>query len=271
MSGVDYASIDAVNWSTLVHLATSAKLLEYRRDHAREDTRALRLGTLIHCAVLEPELWATRFIVEPDFGDGRRKEAKEAKAAWRASIDPDAVIVDADEHALVSRCAEAALAHPAVRDLLRGGHAEEVLTWHDEATGIACKGRLDYVAPAYLVDLKSTRAETLEQLAREVAGRLYHGQVAFYLDGAVATRRLHPLSSQVFVVAIQTVEPFDVIPARIQVADLERGRALYRSLLRRYAECRAADWWPGLAPSVVDLPLPAWTPSGEPEQTGDDW
>jgi hypothetical protein len=266
-----YAAIDAVNWSTLVHLATSARLLEWRRDHPRDETRALRVGTLIHCALLEPARWAREFIVEPDFGDGRTKAAKEARAAWRATIDPAAQIVDADEHALAERCASAVRAHPAASRLLSHGRAEEILTWHDEATGIACKACLDFIAPSYFVDLKSTRAETLDELAREIAARLYHGQIAFYLDGAIATRRLHPLSSQAFVLAMQTVEPYDVIPARIQVADLERGRALYRRLLRRYAECRAANWWPGLAPGVVDLPLPEWAPGGDPEPTGDDW
>lgn len=267
----EYAAIDAVNWSTLVHLATSAKLLEYRRDHPREETRALRVGTLIHCALLEPEQLAARYVVQPDFGDLRTKVAKATREEWRSTVPETAEIVDADEHALALRVADAARAHPAVRDLLRGGRAEEVVEWHDDATGLRCKGRLDYIAPRWLCDLKSTRAETLGELAREIAGRLYHGQIAFYLDGAIAARKLDALSSQAFLIALQTVEPFDVIPVRIQVADLERGRALYRSLLRKYAECRAAEWWPGLAPGVVDLSLPEWARGGEPEQNGDDW
>lgn len=267
----DYAQIAAVNWSTLVHIATSPRLLAWRREHAREETRALRVGSAIHCALLEPDAYPKRYVAEPDLGDGRTKAGKEARAAFNATVPPGALVLDADEDALIKRCADAARAHPAVRDLLRAGRSEEVVTWHDEATGLACKGRLDYIAPRYLLDLKSTRAETLGQLAREVAGRMYHGQLAFYRDGAIAARTLSP-AAQVIVIAIQTVEPYDVVPARIQVEDLERGRALYRSLLRRYAECQAANWWPGLAPGVVDLPLPEWAPGGEPEpDEGDEW
>jgi hypothetical protein len=265
-----YEEIDAVNWSTLVHMATSAKLLAWRKDHPREETPALRRGTAIHRALLEPERFVREYVAEPDFGDGRTKAAKEAKAVWSATVAPGAVILDADEHELVVRCAEAARAHPAVRDLLRGGHAEEVLTWHDEM-GIACKGRVDYLTPAYLLDLKSTRAETLPQLAREIAGRLYHGQIAFYLDGAIAAKRVDALASAVYVVAVQTVEPYDVIPARIMPEDIERGRSLYRSLLRRYAECQAAGYWPGLAPQIVDLSLPEWAPGGELEPEQEAW
>lgn len=266
----DYASIDAVNWSSLAPLATSPRMFEWRRDHAREETSPLRLGTAIHCAILEPETWASRYVAKPDFGDLRTKAGKAARDEWLATVAPDVVILDADEHALAERCAASVRAHPAASSLLSHGRAEEIVTWTDAVTGIACKGRLDYLAFNRLVDLKSTRAQTLRDLAREIAGRLYHGQLAFYLDGAMAAGRLSDVS-QVYVVAVQTVEPFDVIPARIMTGDLELGRALYRSLLRKYAACRAADYWPGLAPGVVDLPLPAWTPSGEPEQTGDEW
>ena len=266
-----YDQIEAVNWSTLVHLATSAKLLEWRQTHPREETRALRVGTALHCAILEPARFAREYLAAPDFGDGRTKAAKEAKAAWEASRDPAAVVIDADEHELVVRCAAAAREHPAVRDLLRGGCVEEVLTWTDETTGIACKGRVDYLAPGYLLDLKSTRAETLRQLASEIAGHLYHGQLAFYLDGAIARSRLDALASQVLIVGVQTVEPYDVIPVRLMPEDLERGRALYRDLLRRYAECQAAQWWPGLAPGVVNLSLPEWTRGGSTQEQGDEW
>lgn len=266
-----YSQIDAVNWSTLVHLATSAKLLEWRRTHAREETAALRIGTAIHCATLEPERFARAYVVQPDLGDGRTKAGKAARAEWEETRDRSAIVLDADEHELVVRCSTEARAHPAVRDLLRGGRVEEVLTWTDEETGVACKGRLDYLSPGYVLDLKSTRAETVHAFACEIASRLYHGQAAFYLDGAIAAGRVDRLASQMLLIGVQTVEPYDVIPGRLQPEDIARGRSLYRSLLRRYAGCRAAGWWPGLAPGVVNLALPEWARGGNESEQGDDW
>lgn len=265
-----YDAIDAVNWSSLVHLATSAKLLEWRRTHPRDETTALRVGLAIHCAILEPDRFSTAYITKPDLGDGRTKAGKIRRAQWNASRDPNAVVLDADEYELVTRCAESARAHPAVRDMLRGGRAEEVIVWTDEETGLRCKGRLDYLAPNYVLDVKSTSAETIGALVREVAGRLYHGQLAFYLDGAIASRRLHELASQALIIGVQTVEPYDVIPARLGSEWIERGRSLYRGLLRRYADCQAAGWWPGLAPGVVDLWVPPWAAGGE-DSNREDW
>ena len=265
----DYDKIEAVNWSSLVHLATSAKLMEWRRTNPRAETAALRLGTAIHCATLEPERFATAYLRQPDFGDGRTKAAKEAKAAWEATRTPGALVMDPDEYDLAARCSAAVREHSAARDLLRGGLVEEVLTWTDEETGIACKGRLDYLTPEYVLDLKSMRAETVQAFAREIAGRLYHGQIAFYLDGAIASKRVDPLGSQALIIGVQTVEPYDVIPCRLMPEDIERGRALYRDLLRRYAEYQAAGWWPGLAPSIVNLTLPDWAKGGAAATEGD--
>jgi exodeoxyribonuclease VIII len=264
-----YAAIDAVNWSTLVHMATSPRMLAWRVDHPRSETRALRLGSAIHCATLEPEAWESRYVVQPAF-NRRTKLGKLAHAEWCKSLAPGATVLSAGEYETLVRCVDSVRAHPAASDLLSHGRAEEVLTWTDASTGLRCKGRVDYITTAYLLDVKSTRADTLRALSRELADRLYHGQVAFYLDGARAMRLL-PEPCDVFVVAVQTSPPYDVIPARLSYEDIERGRQLYRSLLRRYAECRAANWWPGLAPGVIDLSLPAWASSGEPEENGDEW
>lgn len=265
-----YEEIDALNWSTIRHLATSPLLLRWRTEHPRADSDALRVGRGIHCATLEPERWATSYVAKPDFGDGRTKAAKEAKATWLDSIKPGLEILDADEHALIERCAAAVRAHPAASRLIETGRAEEILTWTDEVTGAACKARVDLIAPTYVLDLKSTRQQTVRGMARDAASLLYHGQLAMYHDGAVSSRLIpRDHADGPYLIHVQTVEPYDVVPARLMAEDLERGRSLYRSLLQRYLDCQAAGWWPGIAPGVIDLELPSWAPSGSREQEMD--
>ena len=268
---IPYEQIDALNWSTLKLLATSPLLLQHRTSHGgeRPDTYELRLGRWIHCALLEPERWAANHVAKPDFGDGRTKAAKEAKAAWLETMRPDVEVLDASDYTLVERCAAAVLAHPVAARLLYAGRREEIVTWTDEETGVACKGRLDFIAPGYILDLKSTRQQTLRGITRDFAALLYHGQLAYYHDGAVAARLIPRDAEGPYAIAVQTVEPFDVVPGRLPLLDLERGRSLYRSLLRRYVECQAAGWWPGIAPDLIDFSLPAWAPAGEPEGDGD--
>lgn len=262
----DYAAIDAMNWSTLRHLATSAKLLRWRVDHPREDTDALELGRAAHCAILEPARWAESYVARPDFGDGRTKEAKAGKTAWLATLAPGVEVLDADEHALVERMARAVREHPEAARLLHAGRAEEIVTWTDAATGLACKARVDFIAPGYVVDIKSTRRDTVRSITHDVATLLYYGQLAFYHDGARAAGLIPDDADGPFAIFAQKGEPFDVVPARLGLEAIERGRNLYRSLLDRYLACRAANWWPGIAPEVITLQLPPWAAGGDGEE-----
>lgn len=261
-----YSAVDGLNWSTLRHLATSAKLLRWRVDHPREDTDALELGRAIHCATLEPDRWPRAYVARPSFGDGRTKDAKAAKAAWMATIPAGCEVLDAETHELAERCAFAINAHPAASRLLRAGRAEEIVQWTDHELGVKCKARLDYITPAHMLDLKSTRRTTIRDMTRDVATLLYHGQLAWYFDGAVAARVLPP-DAEVYAVAAQTVEPFDVVVFRVGVEALGVGRRLCRSLLEMYVACESSGWWPGLAPEVIPLQLPTWAAGGNGEET----
>jgi hypothetical protein len=306
-----YAAIPAINWSTLKYLDVSPRMLRWRVEHPRHDTDALDLGRAIHCAILEPERFASEYIAEPDFGDLRTNTAKAQRAAWLASIAPPGFVarpyfdtrlkagkeglarfaiesvgskvlvgneraadvlgpgvetLPIDEYELAVRCAESARAHPAAARLLTGGRREEIVTWTDEATGVACKARLDFITPMYVLDLKSTRRSTLRQMWADFASYLHHGQLAMYHDGAIASRRLPHDAERPRVLFVQTTEPYDVVPAQLTAEDLETGRELYRSLLRKYVACQAADWFPGLASDVVDSALPPWAARGAREE-----
>lgn len=275
MSDTDYRAIEAMNWSSLTHLAVSPKLFRWRQEHPRSDSPAFRLGRAIHCAILEPERFASgAFVAQPYFGDGRTKVAKAKKAAFFVELAPGAEILTAEEYSTVEHVAAAVQAHPAARALLAEGRAEEVITWTDEATGLPCKARLDLLAPRFVLDLKTTRMPTLWRIASDAAGYRHHGQLAFYFDGAIAARAIPHDAELPRILAVQTVEPYDVVPTHLGEAFLERGRAHYRELLQLYLECKAADWWPGIAPQPVELPMPPWAAgAGRAADTHDeeDW
>lgn len=268
---MDYDATPGLNWSTLKHLAVSPLMLRWRVDHPRPDTPALARGTAIHCAVLEPERWERDYVAQPDFGDCRFKKAKAAKAAWLADADPGVEALSATEHELAERCAAVVRAHPKAAELLRGGRVEEPVTWDDPETGIKCKGRLDYIRPDGLLDLKSTRHESIRMIVQDCARYLTHGQLAWYHDGARAARLIPDDAAPPHVIFVQTTEPYDVVPAQLSPDDLVRGRGLYRGLLDRYVECQAAQWFPGLAPDVIDLQLPPWAAAGTEDLEGDEW
>ncbi len=311
-----YADIDAINWSTLKHMAVSAKMLRHRVDHPREDTKALALGRAIHCAVLERKRWQSEVIAEPDDWDLRSNKGKAQRAQWlaeasgnevvarpyfdrrsRAGKDaaaefeqmvaetnarvvvgdepaavvfaPEVIVLTRTDYEIAERCATAVRAHPTAAEWLRGGRAEEVVTWTDEETGIACKARLDFITPGSAIDLKSGRRQTLRDIQADVARYGYHGQLAWYLDGAKRAKRLPQLGAKARLIYVQTEAPFDVVPFEVDSMALSAGRGFYRDLLRKYARCAESEWWPGLATGPVPLELPRWAPDGTEDERED--
>ncbi len=261
---MSYEDIRALNWSTLKHLAVSPRMLKFRERNPQKDTAALALGRAIHVALLEPEKWAG-YVREPDFGDQRKKENKAAKAAWEAE-NAGRVCIPFDDYDMAVRCAEEIRAHREAMDLLVDGRHEVVIEWVDQGTGIKCKARLDNLRANDISDIKSTRHQTPRKFLLDGTNLLYYGQLSWYHDGAIAAGVLPAGAALPAIVAPQTVEPYDVMPFRMTMAAYFTGQRLWQSLIRRYAQCQVADWWPGIAPRVLDFDVMPWAAAGDDEQ-----
>jgi exodeoxyribonuclease VIII len=257
MNHAEYTAIPGLNWSTLKHLAKSPKAYQHRLVEPEPETDAYLLGRALHCMVLEAPRFTAEYRPLPGFGDMRTKAAKEAKSAWEADRLPGVTYMDIDDFALVASMGAAVMEHRIARGLLANVRTEELVTWTDAETGLTCKGRLDCIGPEGITDLKSARRVGRLYL-NDAADYLYHGQLAFYHDGAIAAGKLAPDARLPCLVAVEKSAPFDVQCLRMTEETLAAGRALYRACLRRFQECEAAQVWPGVAPDLQDWTLPPW-------------
>lgn len=278
-----------INWSTLRYIATSPKLLRWRVEHPQPDTDTLRLGRAIHCAILEPDEFEKRWTTV-----GRCAGTKKGgdvcgstgslyhEGSWYCRVrghaphgagdPPDGMEVIAPEsRELALVCAEAVRSHKKASGLFEGGYAEQSIEWTHEETGLACRGRLDYIRAKDIVDLKSTRYGTLREIQMDFARHLYYAQVAWYHDGAIAAGRLPKDAELPYIVAVSTTEPYDVVPYRLSRIAYEAGQIAYRDLLLKYAECQAAEWWPGIAPDMQTLEVPPWSLGMNGSEVEYDW
>lgn len=275
-----YAEIVGVNWSSLTYMSISPRMYRYRLTHPEPQKQAFVIGGAIHCAVLEPDAFDRRYVVldaETIKELAPARNTREGKALLVEHPEWSAAAMTTDEYqaacvalvhpgkqALTKRQHETCLAardaihgHRVARDLLRGGKAEETLTWSDHETGLKCKGRLDYVRPDLVIDLKSSRDPSPSKFERAAANYGYAAQVAFYHDGATTAKRVSG-GQLPCVIAVRTKDDFDVACFQLTRDAYETGRMIYRSLLQRLAECTAADYWPGVAPELRSLNLPPW-------------
>lgn len=247
MPFADYAAIEAVNFSKLKHMATSAKHFRHvANGGAIADTGAMRAGRLTHSMILNPDTSE----VAVYGGKVRRGKEWESFAAAHAGAE----IVTASEVESASAMRNAVMSHPVARGLLTGGEPEMVIEW--SADGLNRKARLDYVtAKGSLVELKTTRIIHPRAFAAECARRDYPAQVAWYLDALGVAM---PPDADAYIVAVENVPPYDVAVFEVPDAALEVGRRKIDAWTKTLTECIASGEWPGVAPTLQALTLPDW-------------
>lgn len=244
-----YDAIDALNWSRL-------KLLEKSPTHYRtgfgDETATFRLGTAAHMALLEPERFATEYVVYP----GKVRRGKEWEKFETEALRSGKAVLSRKEHATAVATRDAVRGHERAVSYLRDGEPERTLVW-DVVAGelrFKCKGRADYIGPRAIVDFKSTNDASPEGFGWSVRDYGYLGQAAWYSDGLwLATGARLPF---VFI-AVEKKPPFMVGVYRVTDEQLEEGRELYLSLLGKLDYCTKNNWWSGYTESAEsDLVIP---------------
>jgi exodeoxyribonuclease VIII len=273
MTDQEYSALKAINWSSLKHLDVSPRAFQHNLQSPEKSTEARELGTALHCAILEPVVFAARYTVMPDFGDLRAVEGrttkeegkanKERRAEWLAAHQ-GATILDAADAERIAQMSASVRGHRAALAAIAGAK-EQVVTWTDPTTDLACRGRLDAITDG-VCDVKTAVDVSPRGFGLAAARYLYHGQLAFYHDGLIHSGRMDPRRLPLLV-AVQNRAPWDVAVYNMQSEHVEAGRLLYQRLLRRLAECAAADWWPGVAPEITPLRLPEWAINAQKEQS----
>lgn len=232
--------------------------LQMSPDRPPDDpTPAMINGTLVHCALFEPDQVAFRYSIRPADLDGRTAAGKlwlsEARQCGRE-------VITVDQYAAALRQAEAVRGIPDVAALLSEGQPEVSAFWIDEATGELCKCRPDWVSPAgdgvILVDGKTTIDASPEGFARSMWNFDYWLQAAWYSDGyELATGK--PVHGFVFA-CVESSWPHAAAAYMLDDDVLDKARAENRRLLNIYAECKRTGDWPGYPAEILPITLPRW-------------
>jgi len=223
-----------------------------------EPTAAMRLGTLVHTAVLEPEDLLQRYGV---CGPRNTKAGKE-QAASMAAAGIEAVTQS--DMALALSMAASVRVHPAASALLANGKAEQSFWWDDATTGLRCKCRPDWLSNTTVVDLKTTTDASPAGFAKSCATFRYHVQASHYLSG------LHGAKRFVFI-AVEKTYPYAVAVYELDADAMRVGDELRQRDMQLIADCQAIQEWPGYGSDCQSLSLPKWALSTTPTMTSDDF
>jgi len=225
--------------------------------HAPEPTPAMRFGTLVHSAVLEPDTFADRYAVAPEC-DLRTKDGKATWAAFQAHAG-DKELIDAESHALAWSMSAAVLKHSVAGELIRcAGRNEIACRWEDRFTGLPCKAKLDRLLPedgGRIIDLKTAIDPSPEEWARQAFNLKYHHRAAHYLSGCEQLG----LAKRFTFVVVGKEPPHEVGVYELDPEALGMGfrqvRDLMTELQRRAA---SGDWTSRFASGIQTAFFPPW-------------
>lgn len=231
-----------------------AGLLE---DKDREPTPAMRMGSILHSAILEPALFLKRKVVQPDFGDMRSSKNREARDLWKLDLPEGSILISEQEADQIVAMLDVIQKHPIVSKLFQEGASEVSGFWTDERTGLRCRIRPDYLREDGLViDYKTTTDASFKAFQRDAYRYMYHLQAAFYLEGV---SQIRGKKSENFIFVVQEKEePYAVAVYVADEAFLEKGKDLACRGLDIYKHCLATDQWPGYPEMAINLSLPNW-------------
>lgn len=235
----------------------------YEREHGRPVKREFEMGHAAHKLVLGVGL-------ELELVDRDRWDTKAVKEEVAAIRERGAVPLKRDDYEQVRAMTDALRRHRLAAALLdpATGEPEQSVFWIDEQTGIWRRARFDFLRTKtsgrpMVVDYKTTDSADPDSIRRSIHRYGYYRQDPYYLDGATA---LGVGDDAGFLFIFQEKDPpYLVTVVELDEYDREAGRARNRRAIQLYAECVAADRWPGYADDAEILPitLPAYAHKAE--------
>lgn len=250
-----YVKLEAVNWSTLKHMAKSPKHYRYACDNPSPDTAGRLKGRGTHAAVLEPDrLLIDYALFKPEAGKEKAVRKGKRWDEFKAMHAEDSIL-KLDEYLHCLAVAKAVRDDEVAGPLILSAKREQTIEWVDEETLLPCKARLDLVTDREIMDLKGVSSTDQRKLSFEVAKMAYHCQLAFYREGKRVLTGRNPNAK---LICVEHTAPHDVAVVDVDEDGLYAGWEIVRKLLHRVAECRATGRWPGRSDEVYTLDLPAW-------------
>ena len=221
-----------------------------------EASEAMDIGSILHGLLLG----GGQELVEVDAKDWRTNAAKEARDA---AIAAGALPVLKDKLVRIKAAAELVKVHLPFD--LATARTEVTAIWNSD--GCPCRCRIDALMPDWWIwDLKFCEDATVSAADRNIASSGYHMQGAANID---AIESLVPEQAGRVHFGLCFVEwqnpAIGIKRVEIRGQLLDVGQQKWRRAKTTWAQCLAANKFPGYSTEIVEAQCPAWVAAEELE------
>lgn len=195
-------------------------------------TPAMLFGSMVHCSILEPDEFDSRYVVAPKV-DKRTKAGKEEYAIFLHGVGDKEVVSDQD-YEDAKRMADAVRKNDPARFLLDRMECKEVaVNW--DFGGFNWRGFIDGENANIMADLKTTADADPRKLRWSIRDKKYHWQLAFY--------RMAPGRSSKIPFILAVDRNCNVTCVEFSDADIKVAQDQIEWYLSRFHQCIAMGDW----------------------------
>lgn len=243
----DYFANPRLSQSQAKTLLANPARYQWELTAPREDKPHFDIGHAAHTLILGTGAPIATIDVDARRGKAWTDAADEARA-------DGCVPLTRKESEAVHAMRDAVYDHAGARALLElGGESEKTVLWDDE--GVACRGRVDRLAPGLILDVKTAADASPDGFAKSAANYGYDMQHAAYTRAVqAATGDATPF---VFLV-VEKAPPHYVALYVLPPEATDRGERRWLDALDLYRRCTETDTWPAYGDEVNVLPWPRW-------------
>lgn len=226
-----------------------------------------RFGALAHMALIEPDRFRSKFVLEPVFEgytkDGelstRSKEAREKKKEWYDELDAESIVVTEKDYKDINGIIASVLAHDKASKVIKGASIEMSGFFREPITQLKCRIRPDilHLEKKVLVDVKTARDGSARFFGNEIVKHLYNVSLAFYGMGIKAITGWEP---EVYALLVLEKEPpYAVALYTVKRDDIETAKAWTMHGLETLKRCIEVNKWPAHQEGQAeDIAIPNW-------------
>lgn len=263
LSNEDYHAHEAISQSSLKKILRS---LAHFKHSKMKETPALRMGRIIHDALLTPAEFKKKYCVGYQ-GDKRTKQGKVDYAAWKEEMKGKEELKE-DEYQTIISMIESINLHPAAPQVLSYGEKEvSFFVEFDEFPGIKLKCRPDILDGPAIFDLKTTKDASEREFSKAIVNFGYDFQAAFYMDVVNRYYEVMGINERVKDFIFWPIEKENPHGMAFYIADKDvilRGRSSYMKCLQDLAmqlervKANPDAAWPGYSSQFNPIYLPSW-------------